>query len=855
MKSTKLAVLLLLVAGAISAAMLLSKPLRTAPAATEKKEGTGMTEKLKDIHTYTNGMTLMADAKEQYADDPRNGQSYPAGDPYILKYNGVYYLYPSTHFGLDDVRVWSSTDLVNWHYEGIAAKDARLKMAYAPEVIYWNGAFYMVTSPDGKGHYVLKSGSPTGPFIIQTDNLGMSIDGTIFIDDDGRWYFYHAGSNGIRGREMKDPYTFGPETVLKGTSMNHWTEAPALIKRNGTYFMTESGNHLMSAGYRVNYAISREGPLGDFTAPYNNPLIISTTSDFHGLGHSTTVIGPDLDSYYIAYHNNKNPIAPGIGHDRHLNVDKLVFNGDKMDVLGPTHFAQQEPRRADFYTWIQKEGLETNWNQAIIGDAQIITSKKKTAAGFTAEFNFKTTSADKQNKEAYAGAVFSCRDDKHYAMAIIHASSLQLELIQVNDGERRSLGSAALPAATDLSSLHMLRIEQDHGRTAVYFDGMQKLDVNNPDLGEGQIGYINEGMALEPDYTAFSGEVNGTSDYDAYKPLPGRIEAVHYLKGEGRGYKMTKDTLSANPIRTDDHTVIETAEDRSYLVRLSHTGDWLQYNVNVKESAVYGIDMRLKEPKGELVFAVYSDDQFLGNIQFPAAVPTEPAAPGWTKVKGEGQLTLQADLHTLKLQLIKGEAGLMGFDVYQVEDKTLNIVYPLDKGGDLPNGLFSDWTYNDRWSVGPQGMKSDSDQTNMAFTGSTRWEDYTVDADITLGTDAASSAGGLLVRVSNESVHKAQVVDGLIGYYISLSSRQLALNKLNYDSTVLQKTEVHLEPNTPYSIQVRVQGSRIQVFLNHASKPVIDYVDYNAFTTGKAGVRSSTKGAAIFHNMKITSSK
>jgi xylan 1,4-beta-xylosidase len=851
-KVKRLVILLLLIAGGISA-ILLSKSTDTASSTTAGKEGTGMSTKLKDLDTYTNSMTLMATAKEQYANDPRNGQSYPAGDPFILKHNGMYYLYPSTHFGLSDIRAWSSVDLVNWNYEGIVAKDDRLRMAYAPEVTYWNGAFYMVTSPDGKGHYVLKSDSPTGPFTLQTDNLGMSIDGSIFIDDDGKWYFYYSGSKGIRGREMKDPYTFGAESIIKGTSMNHWTEGPTLLKRNGTYFMMESGNHLMSAGYRVNYSISKNGPLGEYTMPYNNPLLISTTKELHGLGHNTTVIGPDLDSYFIAYHNNKNPIAPSVGHDRYLNLDRLVFNGDKLGVLGPTNFAQQAPAKAVYSTWIQKEGLETNWNKLSSGDAQIITTKLQTGAHFTAEFNFKADPAALHSEKAYAGAVFGYRDERNYAMAIIKAADKKLELIQVINGEKRTWGTAELPSSMDMTHLHMLRIEH-HERTVVYFDGMQKLDIEIAELGAGTIGYVYEGLMLVPDYTAFSHEVNGSSDYDAYKPLPGSIEAVHYLKDEGRGYSVTHDSISRNPIRTDDHTLIGKAADNSYFVRLSHKGDWLQYNINVKETATYGMDIRLRNHEEDAVFAVYSDDYFLGNIEFPTTALSEPHALDWTKVIGNGKLSLEADLHTLKLKLVKGKADLLDFELYRVEDKLPDLVYSLGKGDVLANGLFKDWTYNDRWIAGQVGMTSDSAQTNMAFTGMTTWSDYSVEADVTLGASVQlNHDGGLLVRVSNESVHKDQVIDSLMGYYIALSSNQITLNKLNYDSMLLQKADVKLENNKTYHVQVRVKGSRIQMFLNKQSKPIIDYVDFNAFTTGKAGIRSGTEGSFMFDNIRITS--
>ncbi|MBP1651653.1 MAG: glycoside hydrolase family 43, partial [Bacteroidetes bacterium] len=110
---------------------------------------------------------------------------YGIGDPYIFKFRGKFYLYCSTRDDQNGVKCWSSWDLVTWTYEGLAvpASVTTSKGAYAPEVIYWNGTFYMYTSPAGNGHYVLSADSPTGPFSLQTGNLGHSIDGSVFIDD------------------------------------------------------------------------------------------------------------------------------------------------------------------------------------------------------------------------------------------------------------------------------------------------------------------------------------------------------------------------------------------------------------------------------------------------------------------------------------------------------------------------------------------------------------------------------------------------------------------------------------------------------------------------------------------------
>ena len=102
---------------------------------------------------------------------------------------------------------------------------------------------------------------------------------------------------------MDGPAEFGVGQTIPGPYLGHWTEGSMIIKRNGTYYMTYTGNHVFSKGYRIHYAVSHDSPLGPYSIPANNPLVISTKPDFYGLGHSSTVMGPDLDSYYLVYHN------------------------------------------------------------------------------------------------------------------------------------------------------------------------------------------------------------------------------------------------------------------------------------------------------------------------------------------------------------------------------------------------------------------------------------------------------------------------------------------------------------------------------------------------------------------------
>ena len=111
-----------------------------------------------------------------------NGNHVEIGDPFILRHNGKYYLYPSTCDEVEGIRCFVSEDLIHFEEYGLVAKSPILKHAYAPEVIYKDGEFIMATSPRGQGHYLLKSNSPLGPFYFVTENVQNMIDGG-FVND------------------------------------------------------------------------------------------------------------------------------------------------------------------------------------------------------------------------------------------------------------------------------------------------------------------------------------------------------------------------------------------------------------------------------------------------------------------------------------------------------------------------------------------------------------------------------------------------------------------------------------------------------------------------------------------------
>lgn len=765
------------------------------------------TEKEVDIEVDVEGMySNPFELDNEWAD-------YGIGDPYVLRYNGTYYLYVSTKDFQQGIKGWSSTDLINWTYEGLVAEDERTTTAYAPEVVYWNGAFYMYTSPSGQGHYVLKSESPTGPFEVQTENMGMSIDGSVFIDDDGSWYFTHSGHQGIVGHKMSDPYTFDVP-FQTGMFLDHWTEGSMIIKKNDYYYMTYTGNHVFSKGYRINYAVSDVDPLLGYEVPEHNPIIINTTDDFYGLGHNSIVLGPNLDSYYAIYHNLAGRSAEG-PPVRKMNIDRFIFNGKKMDVLGPTNFEHPVPEGPDY------EERWTEEKQPLVDDTKVWISESSTEAHFTAEYNFKI---NQLSKDSQFLSLFSYEDEENYGFISINQLKHQIELYEKVDGEEKLLGSGDFPNEFDFTKLHTIRVENKPSETVVFLDGMKKVRFENTDFKSGEIGYKFEHAEPVIGYTAFTNDVDSSSDYEVYKPMPGTIEAIHYLEGENRGFHI-KNASEDGSFRQG--VPIRLKEDGSYAVHLQDKGDWLKYKVNAKETGLYGIS------------AVVNPAKFSKNTTYKVSindevhtykVPSEAASFEADSVKVElGTININEGLHVLEFMLERGEVELKNLEFYQIENEPIDIQNSIEE-------IVQDDIHG-AWFMNRDGVRSNVSGDMKMYVGDEKWTDYEVEVPFVIN-DKKMNEAGLLLRVTNESDFEHQVDDSLMGYYISFNTKEMSLKKLNYNSTEIVSEPISLEPGEENTLRVRVEGNEITAFLNDEKEPTISYKDPKAYLHGKVGIRS-----------------
>lgn len=293
---------------------------------------------------------------------------FNGADPFILYHNGKYYVYCTTQTdeirkiattsiadGVDGFMVYESEDLESWENKGYCLKKGDAigeKWFWAPEVTYLNNKFYMVYTAD-EHPAIAVSDSPLGPF-RQDEKRWLrpdrSIDGHIFIDDDGTPYLYYVrlgGGNRIFVAKLSEDLLSIEEEyencLIEAEAP--WetidckvAEGPFVLKHKGIYYLSYSCNHTRCKDYAVGYATSA-CPTGPFKKYEGNPILHSNGVLF-GVGHHSFGYSADGKQLLCSYHCH-GPY-PDTYKPRRFCLNTAEFkpqpNGDDILVInGPTN--------------------------------------------------------------------------------------------------------------------------------------------------------------------------------------------------------------------------------------------------------------------------------------------------------------------------------------------------------------------------------------------------------------------------------------------------------------------------------------------------------------------------------------
>lgn len=216
-------------------------------------------------------------------------------------------------------------------------------LLYAPDCIYKDGKYYLYFCTSANLEGVAVSDKPEGPYKDPVQLPCAGIDPAVFIDDDGKAYYYW-GQFRASGVELNpDMVSFDEENVVRRivTEEEHgFHEGSSMRKRNGIYY------YVYPCVYRDNkptclaYATS-ESPLGPFT--YRGIIIDNAKCDpqswnIHGS------IECFEGQWYVFYHrSSKNGKA-----SRRLCVEPICFNEDgTIDEVKMTSIGAGEPFAMD----------------------------------------------------------------------------------------------------------------------------------------------------------------------------------------------------------------------------------------------------------------------------------------------------------------------------------------------------------------------------------------------------------------------------------------------------------------------------------------------------------------------------
>ena len=259
-----------------------------------------------------------------------------AADPTMVTYKNEYYLFASKSGGY-----FHSTDLIHWDL--ITTDDLPLE-DYAPTAVVMNDTLYFMASA-GAPITIYKTADPkSGDWMVATANfpIGMT-DPDLFVDDDGKLYFYYGCSNRlpIYGVELdtktlnpigeslalfnsnKKEYGWERAGDYNQTNPNPWIEGSWMTKHDGKYYLQYAGPGTEFKSYCDGVYVS-DNPLGPFTLADNNPFSSKPEGFVAAAGHSSTF----QDIYGNYWHISTMTISQKHMFERRLGLFPTFFDND-----------------------------------------------------------------------------------------------------------------------------------------------------------------------------------------------------------------------------------------------------------------------------------------------------------------------------------------------------------------------------------------------------------------------------------------------------------------------------------------------------------------------------------------------
>ena len=277
-----------------------------------------------------------------------------AGDPSVVLFKDEYYLFASKSGGY-----FHSTDLVQWDL--IPTHDLPLE-PYAPAAEVVGDEIYFITDYAKK---IYKTKHPeSGKWQVAkqdfkyqeggTETGAYKQDAALFLDDDGRLYYYAGSSNSLptagveidrqtlepkgkftellsndkekNGWEMRGDNNYLPDGVepwMEKRYVDPWIEGSCMTKHAGKYYLQYSTPGTEFKSYCDAVYVSDKS-LGPFVLAEHNPIAYKPGGFLAGAGHGATF----KDKYGNYWHVGTSTVSVRHIFERRLNLFPVFFDDD-----------------------------------------------------------------------------------------------------------------------------------------------------------------------------------------------------------------------------------------------------------------------------------------------------------------------------------------------------------------------------------------------------------------------------------------------------------------------------------------------------------------------------------------------
>jgi hypothetical protein len=268
---------------------------------------------------------------------PETPSRREAADPSLVTFKNEYYLFASKCGGY-----YHSTDLRTWDFIEAIKPLQEVIEQYAPAPVVQGDAIIFLTSWDRR---IYKSTNPIANewTLVKSDFEISHQDPALFLDDDGRLYYYGGCSDvdPIYACEI-DAKTFNtigsPIAIIQGHqdqlgwergndyntgTSPPWIEGAFMHKYKGKYYLEYANPGTSFKGYNDAIYIA-DSPLGPFTLAKHNPMSYYPEGFLAGAGHGSST----EDVYGNWWHISTQAISVRHGFERRLGIWPAFFDAD-----------------------------------------------------------------------------------------------------------------------------------------------------------------------------------------------------------------------------------------------------------------------------------------------------------------------------------------------------------------------------------------------------------------------------------------------------------------------------------------------------------------------------------------------